>query len=66
MIESSLDETISVDESISVDQTNLVDETKTNEKLNSYKNKKRGVHDWYDFDVESDSTYGNPRELVYN
>ena len=28
--------------------------------------KKRGQYDWYDLEVESDSTYGNPKELVYD
>ena len=65
MVESSADVTISVDDTISVDVTISVDETKTNEKLDSYENKKRGVHDWYDLEVESDSTYGNARVLVY-
>ena len=29
-------------------------------------NRKRGVHDWYDLEVESNSTYGNPHELIYD
>ena len=33
---------------------------------NTYVNKKKGQYDWYDLEVESDSTYGNPHELVYD
>ena len=28
--------------------------------------KKRGQYDWYVLEVESDSTFGNPHELVYD